>query len=158
MITETFLVKLKILAFISLTVSPFAMLLDKLIEWQELNIGYAVLVLTAVTIDHLLGTLYHAFWLRDFSFKKNVTGLITKLVIVVSIGYLFEGLHTLMESASLLVEYVVTTLRVSVFLYPAGSAFGNAYVMTDKQFPPMGFMEWLKKFAQNSPKYKDADD
>lgn len=157
MILQAFMLKFKMLTFVALLISPFAMAIDKILEWQEVNVGYAILVLTAVAIDHILGTVYHAFWTKDFCFKKNVKGLVIKLLIVVSVGYLFEGLNMLMEDATFIVDYTLMTLRVMVFLYPAGSAFSNTYVMTNKKFPPMGFMEWLKRFTENAPKNKEKD-
>ena len=139
--------KLKMLAIISLTITPFVWLLEKLTAWHMENGDYALFVLTAVAIDHLLGTAYHAFWKRDFSIKKNLSGLLVKTMIVVSVGYLFEGLNTLLVGASLIKSYFVISLRLMVFLYPAGSAFTNSYLITNKKFPPMGFMETLKKFS-----------
>jgi uncharacterized radical SAM superfamily protein len=129
--------------------APFVWLAEHLLNWTITNNVYATLVLFAIAADHVLGTAYHLFWKRDFSIKKNLTGLIVKLLIVVTVGYLFEGLNEMMAGVPILKDYTITTLRLLVFLYPAGSAFNNSYEMTNKQFPPMGFMEWLKKFAKN---------
>ena len=139
--------KLKMLTIISLTITPLVWLLEKLTAWHMENSDYAIFVLTAVAIDHLLGSVYHAFWKRDFSIKKNLGGLLIKTMIVVSVGYLFEGLNTILEGSSFIKSYFVISLRLMVFLYPAGSAFSNSYLITNKKFPPMGFMETLKKFS-----------
>lgn len=104
----------------------------------------------AMVVDHLLGTLFHAFWRRDFSAWKNIKGLLLKLTIVVTVGYLFEGLNTLMVEQSILKDYTIMVLRLMVFLYPAMSAFKNSYIMTGKRFPPMALMEKLEKFAEGT--------
>lgn len=140
----------KKLLFISLCLSPVAWLVDTFAQWQVNNSTYLGFVLGAIAIDHLLGSLYHAFWLRDFCIKKNLGGLFTKMVIVVSVGYLFEGLDALTPEATILKDYTVTVLRLMVFLYPAMSAFGNSYEMTGRKFPPYDIMEKLRKFTENA--------
>lgn len=134
----------------ALMVSPLTWLLDKLSIWHLENETYVTFVVGAIVVDHLLGSAYHAFWKRDFSLKLNVTGLILKLFIVVSVGYLFEGLNMLMAHESVLKDYTVMVLRLMVFLYPAGSAFGNSYEMTGRKFPPVGFMDKLKQFSESA--------
>lgn len=138
------------LLMLSLMISPFTWIVDRLAEWHIGNSDYVTFVIGAIIIDHILGSLYHAFWLRDFSFKKNIYGLLTKLIIVVCVGYLFEGLDTLMVKGSILKDYTVMVLRLMVFLYPASSAFQNSYEMTGKKFPPMAFMEKLKRFSESA--------
>lgn len=139
----------KLLMF-SLMISPITWILERLNEWHIGNSDYVAFVIGAIAIDHILGSMYHAFWLRDFSMKKNIYGLITKLVIVLCVGYLFEGLDALMVESSILKDYTVMVLRLMVFLYPASSAFQNSYEMTGKKFPPMAFMEKLKKFSESA--------
>lgn len=142
--------QIKKLLIISLMISPITWLIDKLAEWHIDNSDYVSFVIGAIIIDHILGSIYHAFYAKDWSVKKNLTGLLVKMVIVVSVGYLFEGLDTLMVQESILKEYSVMVLRLMVFLYPASSAFNNSYIMTGKKFPPMAFMEKLKKFSENA--------
>jgi hypothetical protein len=36
-----------------------------------------------------------------------------------------------------------------VFLYPAGSAFVNASILTNGKFPPLGWIQKVEKFNSN---------
>ena len=146
--TGSLLMKLKSSITLAIILSPITWVLDRLCSWHLDNHEYVSFVVGAIAIDHFLGTIYHAFYKRDFSIKKNLGGLLVKLVIVVTVGYLFEGLNTLMVHDSILKDYTVMVLRLMVFLYPASSAFGNSYVMTGRKFPPVGFMDKLKQFNQ----------
>ncbi len=141
------LLKLKALIVLSIISGPFVLALERLSSWQIQNSDYVHFVVGAVVVDHLIGSVYHAFYVRAFSLAKNAKGLITKLMLVVSIGYLFEGLNVLMQGESLIKDYTVIVMRLFVFLYPAGSAFGNAYEITGGKFPPIGFMNKLRKFT-----------
>lgn len=143
------LIEGKKLLFLALAISPLTWVLEKLGEWHLDNATYVSFVIGAIAVDHILGSIYHAFFARDWSIKKNIKGLLIKLLIVVSIGYLFEGLDGLMVS-SVVKEYTIMVLRLMVFLYPASSAFHNSYTMTGQKFPPMAFMEKLKRFSENA--------
>jgi hypothetical protein len=142
--------KVMSVTLLSLMISPVTYAIDKLHKWQVDNEDYFIFVVGAIVIDLFLGILYHAFWLRDFSFKAMATGFITKMVIIVSAGYLFEGLNTLMVEQSVFRDYTIMIMRLMIFLYPAGSAFGNMYEMTGQKFPPVGFMNKLKQFSENT--------
>lgn len=144
------LIQIKSLLMLSLMISPLTWVMDKLLHWQLQNESYVGFVVGAIVVDHLLGIIYHAFYARDFSMKKNISGLLRKLVIVVTVGYLFEGLDHLMTADSILKDYTVMVLRLMVFLYPAGSAFTNSYLITGKKFPPLAFMTKLKEFSKSA--------
>lgn len=142
------LVNLKALTLIALTLTPIVWIIEKLTAWHISNSTYAIFVLGAIMADHFLGTLYHIFWRKDFSFIKNLSGLVVKVMAVVLVGYLFEGLNELIVGVSFFKEYTITVLRLTVFLYPANSAFELSYKMTNKKFPPMGLMERIKQFTE----------
>lgn len=138
---------LKPLAFISLTITPIFWLIEKITEWHVSNAVYATLVLFAIVADHVLGSIYHLFWAKDFSIKKNLSGFLLKILIVVLVGYLFEGLNHFTEAVPFFSYYTATTLRLLVFLYPASSAFKLSYEMTGRKFPPMGLMKTVIKYT-----------
>lgn len=145
---DDIILRIKTTIIMSFALSPVTWFLDRLTQWTIDNEEYVAIIVFAIAIDHLLGTLYHAFWAKDFSLKKNVSGLMVKLVIVVTMGYLFEGLNELMHDHEGLKEYTIMVCRLMVFLYPAGSAFRNSYEMTGRRFPPIGFMEKLEEFSK----------
>lgn len=144
----------KIVSVFSLAVilSPFTFLLDKLNVWHLENESYVSFVLGAIFVDHVVGSVYHAYFKRDFSLKKNGIGFVLKVFILVSAMYLFEGLNTLITEEVAFKDYTVMTLRIFVFGYPAGSAIGNIYVMSGKKFPPVSFMDKLKKYTGSTKK------
>lgn len=123
--------------------------MTQLSVWIIDNAVYIKLVLFAIGIDHFLGTIKHLFWTKDFHFKKNILGLLIKTGLVVCCGVLFEGLNTLIHEDNLIKSYLTTTTRIIVFLYPAGSAFSSSSVISGGKFPPIGWINKLRKFQQN---------
>lgn len=150
-----FVSKLFSIMALAFALSPITYLLDKFSTWQIANEDYVSFVVGAIVVDHLLGSVYHAFWKRDFSLRKNLVGLMLKLFIIITMAYLFEGLNALMSEKSILKDYTIMILRLMVFLYPAGSAFGNSYEMTGRKFPPVGFMEKIKQFSESATVNQD---
>ncbi|SFS30882.1 phage holin family protein [Lutibacter maritimus] len=144
----TFLVKLKSSASLAIALSPIAYVTEKITHWAFDNQEYVMFVFIAIAIDHLLGSILHLIK-RDFSLKKNITGLITKIGLVVAVGFLFEGVNAIAKDDSFIKEYLVIVLRLTVFMYPAGSAFYNSSILTKGKFPPIGWMNKLKKFEEN---------
>lgn len=141
--------KIKSTVYLALASSPVAYILEKLLSWSMANQEYLVFVLLAIMVDHILGSIIHGFILRDFSFRKNLSGLILKIGLTVVIGLLFEGVNHIMKGDNFIKDYLTMVLRLSVFLYPAGSAFMNSAIITKGKFPPIGWMEKIKKFNQD---------
>lgn len=144
-----FLSKLKSAGTLALTFSPFAYILENLTNWSLAHKDYITLVLGAIAIDHILGSLVHLFVKKDFSFKKNITGVLIKISLVVAMGFLFEGVNHIIEEDSFIKSYLSIVLRLTVFLYPAGSAFINSSLVTQGKFPPIGWINKIKNFNQN---------
>jgi hypothetical protein len=142
----SFLLKLKSSLSIAIAFSPFVYAIDNAIHWTVQNQDYVSFVFIAIMIDHILGSLIHLFVKRDFTFKKNIIGLLTKVGLVVAMGFLFEGINTIVKEDSFAKNYLIIVLRLTVFLYPAGSAFMNSAVITKGKFPPMGLINKIKSF------------
>jgi hypothetical protein len=155
----TFIMKIKSTFKLGVLLSPVLYATEKMsvvmATWLKINVWvidnstYIQLVLGAIAIDHVLGSIKHLFWTQDFEFRKNLTGLSIKIGLVVAVGFLFEGLNELVHEHSIIKDYLTTTTRIVVFLYPAGSAFSNSSVISGGKFPPIGWMERLKKFQTN---------
>lgn len=157
--------KVKSTFLLGLALSPFAYIFNKIINWGLSNQDYIYLVLGAIVIDHVLGSFYHALIKRDFTWKKNFTGIAIKISLVIMVGFVFEGLNHITKTDSFLQEYLIIVTRVSVFLYPAGSALMNSAEITGGVFPPLGWINWLKKFNttldtghQNQNNYPGLED
>lgn len=118
-------------------------------NWTLTNQDYLLSVLACIAIDHLIGTIYHAIKLRDFTFRKNAIGLIKKIgLCVLAIG-LFEIIHNTIKDVALIYDYLKITTRLVVILYPASSAFMNMSYLTNGRFPPIGWINRIKIFNEN---------
>ncbi len=145
----SFLAKIKSTLSLSFSVSPIAYITEKITDWTLENQAYVLFVFGAIFIDHVLGTIIHALVTKDFSLKKNALGLITKVGLVVAVGFLFEGINYIVQEDSFIKSYTIIVLRLSVFLYPAGSAFMNSSILTKGKFPPIGWIKKIKNFEVN---------
>ena len=124
-------------------------MLSKLTSWTITNQDYIIGVLACITIDHLIGSIFHAFKLKDFSLKKNICGLITKVGLCAASVILFEIIHDSVKEATFIYNYLKTVTRLIVILYPAGSAFINMSYLTNGSFPPIGWLKKIKSFNEN---------
>jgi hypothetical protein len=68
---------------------------------------------------------------------------------VVAGAFLFEGINHIVAKDSIIKDYIEIVMRLIIFLYPAGSAFGNMSVVTKGGFPPKAWMDRLEKFKSN---------
>jgi len=134
---------------IAATLSLPAYLTAKLTEWTISNQAYIAGVLTCIAVDHLVGSAYHAFKVRDFTFKQNVSGLITKLSLCAGAAALFEVIQHVLEGVSFVYDYLKITTRLMIILYPAGSAFLNMSALTNGVFPPLGWLKKIEAFNKN---------
>lgn len=140
-----FVIKTASLFTLSVLITPAVLLLERLMEWYAMNIDYIALVIGAIAVDHLIGSIVHFSIKKDFNIRLNITGLAKKLFLVVAIGFLFEGVSHI-SNGSFLEDYLEIVTRLMVFLYPAGSAFVNCSLLTDGKFPPKGWLDKLQEF------------
>lgn len=134
---------------VSLIISPFIFVWDKIVKWGIPNQDYILIVLMAILLDWFFGIWKH-LEKRTFSFKKNATGLILKIALTVGAGMLFEGLNSIVkDSADIVVLSLTIVTRIIVFLYPAVSAWQNIYIVSGERFPPKTWMDRLNKFNEN---------
>lgn len=134
---------------LSIFLSPWLYVVSSISNWWMLNYGYVTFVFTAIMIDHVLGTWVHAFVKRDFSMKKNIFGFFTKVTLVVFVGFLAEGVAHIISDGNFIANYFSIVAKLMVFIYPAGSALMNSAIITDGKFPPIGFMNKIKKFNRD---------
>jgi hypothetical protein len=140
----TFMAKIRATAKIALALSFPSWLITKITTWSVNNQEYIAGVLVCIAIDHLIGTIYHAFMAKDFSFRKNILGLLYKTALCTSAAVLFEVIQYIIKDISFIYEYLKTTARLIIILYPASSAFLNMSALTNGAFPPLG---WIKKIT-----------
>ena len=134
---------------VSLIISPFIFVWDKIVKWGIPNQDYILIVLMAILLDWFFGIWKHLDK-RTFSLKKNATGLILKIALTIGAGMLFEGLNSIVkDSAHIVVLSLTIVTRIIVFLYPAVSAWQNIYIVSGERFPPKAWMDRLNKFNEN---------
>lgn len=134
---------------VAVALSVPAMIITYLSNWSLSNQEYIAGVLACIAIDHIIGSIYHAFWLKDFTLKRNAWGLINKLLLCAMAGALFEIIHNTVKEVPLVYEYLKVITRLIVILYPAGSAFMNMSELTNGVFPPIGWIRKIKSFNEN---------
>lgn len=153
-------------AKISLWLTPFVFIWEKISMWGITNQDYILIVLGAIFIDWFFGTIKHLWFTHTFTWKGNSIGLVTKIALAVAGGFLFEGLNYLVSESDTAVLIMKIITRVIVFMYPAISAFENIYIVSGEKFPPKAWMERLKVWNETlnpndlkgKNKNKDKDD
>ncbi len=145
----TLVVKLKASLNIALVISPIAFITEKITDWYLTNQAYILWVCVAILIDWAFGLIKHLFFTKDFDFKAMGIGLLLKLGLAVFAGILFEGLHYFLKEENIVSNSLLIITRLSVFMYPAGSAFMNMAVVSKGVFPPVGWIKKLQAFNEN---------
>ena len=135
-----------------------AALCASFLGWMVDNQIYMAIVLIAIVIDYLLGSIKHLFWSRDWCWKENLKELLTKIFLIITMGVLFESVLFLGEGSTFL-ELIGGTagsvLRLTVLLYPVSSAIKSARVLSEGKFPPEGIYTWIESFSKRWGPKKD---
>jgi predicted MFS family arabinose efflux permease len=147
--SSSIMIKTKGAVLLGASLSPFTFMVNKLLHWTTTNSEYVTFVLLAIAIDHILGTMIHAFIKRDFSWKENIKGVMIKIAMVLAVGLLFEGINHIVREDSDVKTYLIIMLRLIVFMYPAGSAFANCSIVTNGKFPPISLLKKFTAFQEN---------
>lgn len=136
------------LSLLSALLSFPAAIFSDIILWATINKDYLNIILFVIAADHLLGTMVHGWWIKDFSIKKNLIGLAMKILVVIVMGGLFEGLSVLTSSQDFVFTYLKLVTRILIFLYPFRSAMLNCHIITSGKFPPKVLIDRTNKFNE----------
>lgn len=141
----------KIFATFKIAAIPaiFVTVFEGLSDWYIVNQWFMIYVFYAIAIDHILGSIVHAFIKKDFTFKKNATGLVMKISFCIAGYSLFVMIHEIFKGIPFIADYFKILIQFIVFIWPAGSAMGNMSILTGGKFPPIGWMRKLEKFQEN---------
>jgi hypothetical protein len=144
------IVSQKILASFTLSVafSPFVYIYEKTTHWYIENQTYIYWVCVAIFFDYLFGVVKH-LKLKTFSWKQNGLGLLIKVGMAVGAGILYEAIPYFLGEKNIVSDSLLIVMRLSVFMYPAGSCWMNMYVVTNETFPPIGWIDRIKNFNKN---------
>lgn len=138
---------------VSMFLAPVTMVTG-VMNWVDANIAYIDLVMMAIFFDWFLGTIKHALWIKDFDWKLNIKGIIVKTMLIIIVGAVFEGLRHLTIEYTSITSYIVSILRLTVFLYPATSIIRSARVVSDGKFPPKGIYDAIENWSKDIVKKK----
>lgn len=133
---------------ISVALSPIAYLAQRLTSWYIDNQDYVAIVMYAILVDTVVGIIYHAWKARDFDWKLLGWGMSLKILLAILGGGLFEVLPHFIKSGNIASDALMIALRLSVFMWPAGSAWMNMSALTGGKFPPTGWLKWQKNFNE----------
>lgn len=141
----------KIFAAFKIAALPavFMTIVEGLSKWYIVNQWFMIFVFYAIVIDHILGSIVHAFVKRDFTLKKNGIGLLIKVSFCITGYSLFVMIPEILKGVPFLPEYLTMLIQFIVFIWPAGSAMGNMSILTNGKFPPIGWMRKLDRFSEN---------
>lgn len=117
--------------------------------WIQLNIDYISIALFSVGAAHVLGSITHCLYKRDFDWKKNIVGFCIMLSMVVVVALLMEGLAHVTKEEDLIFKYVSMMGRLVVIIYPIRSALRNVKIITNGAFPPDAIIGKLENFNKN---------
>lgn len=139
--------KLKSSFLLGATFSPLAIIIEKFTDWYIINQVTIFFFVGAVLLDWIFGIWKH-LKLKTFSWKLNGIGLLVKIGMVIGGSYLAEALpHFLGDNV--FSSSTITVLRLSIFMYPAGSCWMNMSVISNGAFPPAGWIERIQSFNKN---------
>lgn len=145
---------------LSIVLAPIVYIYDRLFLWGFENQDYIFIVMGAILVDYIFGTIKHICITKKengrptFTLKGNAIGIVLKVGLAVSGGFLFEGLSHLTREATIIETSLQIITRVIVFMYPAVSAWENIYIVSGEKFPPKKWMEKLGLY-KNSADIKD---
>lgn len=87
---------------------------------------------------------------RTFDFKQLYFGLLTKVGISFLGMVLFNALSSVddLEAIPTINSWLLLVGKIMNLVYVGGSAFSSMYIITGGKFPPVAFMNKLKKFNE----------
>lgn len=140
--------KFKSSIILGTTFSPIALIIQYITDWYVANFMTIWIIAGTVFADWIAGMIKHLME-KTFSWKENGKGLLIKISMIVIGGYLGESLPHFLGGENIVSNGLIMALRLSIFMYPAASCWGNMSVITKGVFPPTGLMNRIKSFNEN---------
>lgn len=118
---------------------------ERFTGWYFESKLFIVLLTVALFFDLGVGIAKHLKQ-HTFSFKKMLTGFMSKLGIVIVGYFLTEAFIQILADADLDSIYFKVATKIMLFIYPAGNTFVNLGILSNGKFPSEGFMKRFDKF------------
>lgn len=143
-----FTAKVKASILLGATFSPLAFIIQHITDWYITNQGTIYLFFGAIIVDWISGIWKH-LKKKTFSWKLNGLGLLVKIGMVVFGSFLAESMPHFLGDNNIVTTSLITILRLSIFMYPAASAWMNMSVISNGKFPPKKWIDKLESFNKN---------
>lgn len=142
----------KFVASVQLSVAPAAAitLTERLTNWYIESEFFMFLLCIVIMIDHIVGSIRHWLFDRDFTFKENLKGLILKLGVIIAGFLVLSTIDNILSKLEFFKLYFSVLVQLIVILYPGSSALSNLSIITNGKFPPNGFLEKIKNFNKSA--------
>ena len=132
---------------IIITFAPIAYLLKGFDFWFASNHQFVTFVLICLVANIIVGAAYHKKmktfdWLEFFLKNMLMWAVLIIVYLMLEILRLTAGNNIVGESFKVLIQ--ITTL-----LYPISKVLKNAYILSNKQFPPAFIMKRLYSFEKS---------
>lgn len=154
------LIQIKQASLYSSVISLIMVALSKSISWWiEKNIDYILIALGSVALAHILGSIVHHKFKKDFDWRKNIIGFCIMLSMVVVVALLMEGLAHITKQQDFIYKYMSMVGRLITIIYPIRSALKNVKIITNGAFPPDALIGKLESFNKtlDISEFKDKD-
>ncbi|MCO6149050.1 hypothetical protein [Flavobacterium sp. NRK1] len=142
----TFWEKIGYLVKLVMSFGMVAWLLDKCGLWFQDNEMFFTGLIMAMFINMVFGYAYHKK-IKDFHWKKFFLKNIEMWGIILLV-YPFLEVISHVAGNNILAETFKITLQISTLLYPGSKALKNAYLLSEKKFPPGFVMNRLYNFEK----------
>jgi hypothetical protein len=144
----TMVLKIKILIAASSIGAVLGKLIQPLSDFLLEEKGFFFLLTIAIVVNMCAGIVKH--WkASQLDFKEFIIGTL-EVVFICGAGFsLFLAIANIEGVSNTDIgEWFLLLGRITVILYPAGSAFKNMHYITNGRFPSHGFMKRLKKYEK----------
>ena len=144
-----FLVQILTSMGITLVISPFFTMIDKVKNFLITDNKFFSVVMVLVFMD-LLSGVYKHIKSGTFSYKKMYTGFLEK-VFVSTMGMITFGFFSSVHELGSYMDIKTTIILTGKFcnlVYVGGSVFSNLYVISGGEFPPAGWTKNINNFKK----------
>lgn len=129
-----------------LTFAPIAIVLKAIDVWYQNNEQFFSFILVTLVINMAVGIRFH-LKMNTFDWEHFLKKNSSMFFILVVVYALLEMLR-ITAGDNIVGEGFKILIQISTLLYPASKALKNAYILSNKTFPPSFIMDKIYKFEK----------
>lgn len=111
---------------------------------------FIILFLVAFTMDIITGALNHFIKVGDFSFTQLGMKAMIKFIACIATLITFHVVSSAINNGDAVTTFASVYLfvlgKTITIVFIGGSVFENIYSLTDKKFPPIGWLNRIRKY------------